>query len=362
MKPPEKSPTVAGHPPENWGPVLDFHLHASRILSSVADGEKESFSPLPLRNLTPETEMPFNIYLKCKPKDQSDPEFVLCCPKGQIFQREWHRKLKKLKVPWVYFPLSEDEAVLEFLHGNLKEITPRACRLNPEKAALVLDAMLVWMQHFFTTERGRTGAKLDMALDFIDLVFAAVKRSKNFLSHVMEMSHHDEYLFRHSLNVCIIGLAFINYLGFADKDARSFGVGALLHDLGMIQVPRTILQKPGRLEEEEMRIIRRHPAQSYYMLKHLPAVPVEAIIMAQQHHENGDGSGYPTGLSSGSIHPWAKILRIIDSYESVTAGRPWRKAKSPKETLWDMRHDWEKSQVYDSALLRALIRFLGDRD
>lgn len=349
-------------PPDSLGHVLDFHLDASKILVPAAGGEREVFSPLPLRNLLPGTEMPFDVYIKCKPKANSQPEFILCCPKGQVFQRDWHRKLKNLKVPWVYFPLKEDEAVLEFLHGNLQEITPKICRSDPEKAALVLDAMLLWIQHFYTTESARTGAKLAMALDFIDLIFEIVKRTKAFLSFLVEMKHHDEYLFTHSLNVCVIGLAFINYLGLADKEAKSFGLGALLHDLGMIQVPRIILQKPGRLDEEDMRIIKRHPAQSYFMLKHLPAIPLETIMMAQQHHENGDGSGYPTGLVDSSIHPWAKILRIVDSYESVTAGRPWRAPKSPKETLWAMRHEWEESQVYDPALLRALIKFLGDGD
>ena len=84
--------------------------------------------------------------------------------------------------------------------------------------------------------------------------------------------------------------------------------------------------------------------------------------MVQQHHENGDGSGYPLNLTGDAIHPWARILRVIDSYESVTSGRPWRQAKSPKETLWTMRNEWEKSRIYDRAILQAFIKFLGAVD
>ena len=67
-------------------------------------------------------------------------------------------------------------------------------------------------------------------------------------------------------------------------------------------------------------------------------------------------------MSDSSIHTWSKILRVVDSYESVTSGRPWRAAKSPKDTLWEMRHEWEQSQIYDSTLLKDFIKFLGDED
>jgi HD-GYP domain-containing protein (c-di-GMP phosphodiesterase class II) len=354
--------TANSPPPDGWGHILDYHLHASKILALAAGGEPEVFSPLPLRNLVPGLEMPFNLYIKCKPKDHDQPAFTLCCPKGQVFQRDWHRKLETLKVPWVYFPLEEDEAVLGYLHGNLKEISPEACGQDPEKAAQVLDAMLLWMQHFFTADRSRSGSKMGMALDFIDLVFAFIKTNNDYLNLVAAIktiNHHDEYLFQHSLNVCIFGLAFFNFLGLCEKDAKFFGVGALLHDLGMTRVPRPLLRKPGSLDEEEMKQIKRHPLLSYHMLKHLSFFPEDPILMVQQHHENGDGSGYPLSLPGSSTHLWAKILRIVDSYESVTSGRPWRQAKTPKETLWTMRHEWEQSQIYDSALLKAFIKFLG---
>jgi len=359
-KMPKKISNGKSAPQEGMNQILDYHLDASKILAPAASGGVTGFSPLPLRNLAPGMKMPFNVYIKCKPKDNDAPEYLLCCAQGQVFQGDWFRKLETLKVPWVYFPMQEDEAVLAWLHQHLKEITPKACLDNPEKAAQVLDAMLIWIQHFFMVEKSRTGPKLEMALDFIDLAFEFVKRSRAYASFIVEIKHHDDYLFKHSLNVFIIGLAFNNYLGLSDKQARSFGVGALLHDVGMIKVPGKILQKTGRLGEEDVAIIKRHPQQSYTMLKNLPFIPRESILMAQQHHENGDGSGYPMGLTSELIHPWARIIRVIDSYESVTAGRPWRAPKSPKETLWSMRHEWENSQVYDPGFLKAFIKFLGD--
>lgn len=77
-----------------------------------------------------------------------------------------------------------------------------------------------------------------------------------------------------------------------------------------------------------------------------------------QHHENGDGSGHPWGLPLKSIHPRARVVRIIDSYESVTSQRPWRPGLSPKEALWAMRREWQQSRVYDKTVLMAFVKFL----
>ncbi|MFZ5453923.1 MAG: HD-GYP domain-containing protein [Thermodesulfobacteriota bacterium] len=357
--------TGNSRPPSGANHILDFHLDASKILALADGGEKEAFSPLPLRNLVPHQEIPFNVYIKCKPKDHTQPEFTLCCPQGQVFQKDWHRKLAALKVPWVYFPRQEEESVLSYLHGNLKEVSPEGVGQDPEKAAQVLDAMLLWMQHCFTAERARTGSRMRMALDFIDLVFEFIKTGNAYLNlttAIKKINCHDKFLFKHSLNVCIFGLAFFNYLGLQERDAKLFGVGALLHDLGMTQVPQEILRKPESLDEEEMKLVKRHPLLSYHMLKNLSYFPPDPMLMVQQHHENGDGSGYPLKLAGSAIHPWARILRVIDSYESVTSGRPWRPAKSPKETLWSMRHEWEQGRIYDRAILQAFIKFLGEVD
>jgi HD-GYP domain-containing protein (c-di-GMP phosphodiesterase class II) len=78
-----------------------------------------------------------------------------------------------------------------------------------------------------------------------------------------------------------------------------------------------------------------------------------------RHHENGDGSGFPEGLKLSAIHPWARIMRIIDSYDGLTGERPGYSPISPKEALWTMRQHWEESKVYDHYYLLAFIKFLA---
>lgn len=83
--------------------------------------------------------------------------------------------------------------------------------------------------------------------------------------------------------------------------------------------------------------------------------------MVLQHHENGDGSGYPKRLKAPNIHAWARILRILDSYEAMTAERPWRPALEPKEALWIMFEDWKKSRLFDQNYLMSFIKFLAGK-
>jgi HD-GYP domain-containing protein (c-di-GMP phosphodiesterase class II) len=81
--------------------------------------------------------------------------------------------------------------------------------------------------------------------------------------------------------------------------------------------------------------------------------------MVLQHHEYGDGSGYPEGLKLAAIHPWARVLRILDSYEALTARRRWRQEHNPSQALWIMRQEWENSVVFDPHYLARFIKFLA---
>jgi HD-GYP domain-containing protein (c-di-GMP phosphodiesterase class II) len=139
----------------------------------------------------------------------------------------------------------------------------------------------------------------------------------------------------------------------------AFGLGGLLHDIGMTSLPLGIIEKPAALTLDEQVLVRNHPQDGYNLLINLPYLPKEVLFMALQHHENGDGSGFPRGLRLQEIHTWARILRVIDSYESLTAGRPWRAPVSPSTVLWQMKNDWQMTHAYDLDILKSFIQFMN---
>ncbi len=150
------------------------------------------------------------------------------------------------------------------------------------------------------------------------------------LSHIQAV---DNYLFSHSLNVCVYATMLGMMQGLSADELYHLSLGALLHDIGKTSIPQAILQKPGSLNENEMEIMQRHAEIGYYMLKDEPNIPLLSAHCAFQHHERLDGSGYPRGIAGDDIHDYAKLLGIVDSYDAMTSHRVYRKALLPHQAV-----------------------------
>jgi HD-GYP domain-containing protein (c-di-GMP phosphodiesterase class II) len=340
--------------------IFQQRLGVSEIITAPGSEEDDGFSPLPLRNLIVGWDVPFDIYVKVTKKGEMKPQFIKACARREVFQKDWHDKLVKLQIPCVYVSMEDMDRVMQYLHHNLEMVLADENLSDQEKGLRVYDAVNMWTLNFFNSEVQRTGEHVRLALKFLDAVFEVIESDRRIILYLMEMRKHSFRLSNHCLNVCLLGMAFTTYLGWNRDDIRGFGLGALVHDIGQIRTPRTILEKKGSLTDKEMSVIKRHPQEGFHMMENFVQLRWEALEMVRQHHENGDGSGYPVGLKGQAIHPWSRILRILDSYEAMTAERPWRPAMEPKEALWIMRSDWEKSKLFDQNFLTAFVRFLAD--
>ena len=321
--------------------------------------EEAGFAPLPLRNITVGWEVPFDIFIKIRKKGDTTPQFIMSCARGEIFQKEWHAKLVDLQIPCVYVSLKDMDRLLQYLHHNLELLLKDHGQSDTEKCLRVCDATQLWTLNFFNSEIARTGDQVKMALKFLDTLLEVIQGDRQNNLHLMEIRRHSFRLYTHCLNVCLLGLAFTSHLNWPKEDIRGFGLGALIHDIGLIRTPVAILEKRGKLGDEEMDKVKRHPLDGFRMLQGFLHIRWEALKMVLQHHENGDGSGYPQGLKLHGIHPWSRVLRILDSYEAMTAARPWRPAMEPKEALWIMRTEWEESQLFEPNLLTTFVKFLA---
>ena len=346
-------------PPEIWSKIFQQPLGTSEIIFVPGFEEEQGFAPLPLRNLIVGWEVPFDIYLKIKKKGEMLPRFVKSCARGEVFQEEWHEKLVQLEIPCIYVSLEDMDRIMQYLQYHLELALANQNLSDLEKSLQVCDATHLWTLNFFSNEIARDSEQVKLALKFLDILFEVVQGHRHNNLHLMEIRRHSFRLYTHCLNVCLLGLAFTSYLDWPREDVRGFGLGALIHDIGLVRTPRTILEKKGRLDTDEMDRVKRHPQEGFRILQPFIHVRWEALKMVLQHHENGDGSGYPQNLRIHAIHPWGRILRILDSYEAMTAARPWRPAMEPKEALWIMRTDWEKSKLFDHAFLTSFVKFLA---
>lgn len=155
--------------------------------------------------------------------------------------------------------------------------------------------------------------------------------NKDILYNLSEIRSVDDYTFEHSVNVCILSLITGIGLGFDQQRLRELGIGAILHDIGKLCIPREILKKPLQLTVEEFEEIKKHTVLGYELLKKSGQVDLVSAYIAFGHHERYDGSGYPLQLKNENIQICARIVAVADVYDALTSDRVYRKKLKPNE-------------------------------
>jgi HD-GYP domain-containing protein (c-di-GMP phosphodiesterase class II) len=336
--------------------LLDQDLKTSKIVAPAIGEERGGYIPLPLRNLIPGDKITFEVFIKVKAQGASKPKFVAACAPGEVFKEEWHQKLKALEIQWLYYSQEDEAKVLEYLDHSLEKVLPDEKRKPEEKVTLLYDTTLIWVRNFFTSEQINSGPQIFRALRLIDGMFGLMKSGVDFHRSILEIRRHDHGLYHHSLNVCFLGLAFVSFLGWDAQKAQDFGLGAMLHDIGLIQLKPELFHKNAR--RPAAKPTDSHPAIGYKMVSSIPGLRREVKYMALQHHENGDGSGYPGGLKINAIDPWARVLRILDHYETLTNGNSTKRPLSSKDALKAMAALQEK-KIFDLNYFMNFIKFIG---
>jgi putative nucleotidyltransferase with HDIG domain len=144
----------------------------------------------------------------------------------------------------------------------------------------------------------------------------------------LDAREHETHL--HSLRVECFTLLLAEKCGYSSALMRELRQGALLHDIGKIAVPDSILLKPGALTSEEFHVMRQHTVYGHEILARIPHLR-RAAMVALCHHERADGGGYPQGLSGDAIPLEARIFAVADTLDVITAGRPYRAPRSLAE-------------------------------
>lgn len=156
---------------------------------------------------------------------------------------------------------------------------------------------------------------------------------KNVMINMVDLKIFDDYTFFHSVNVGILSMSMGVSLNYSRNELYNLGIASILHDIGKVYVPKEILNKPGKFNDEEFSIMKTHSHKGYeYLLNNFDIPPVAALAVLD-HHERFDGSGYPNHKTSDKISPYGKIISIMDVYDALTSDRPYRKAMSPSNAI-----------------------------
>jgi len=303
----------------------------------------EGLAPLRLVQLEPGAALPCHIFLTA---DAVPGESALSWPRGRPLPPEVQDMV------WGYFAVAEAGEVLTYLVSRIGEVGE-----SPGSLQLLADTLLVWTLHFFCHDAARTPARVAEAQSIIRPLASRLKLAENVLATVGELRRHDCGLFSHCLNVSLLALAFSSHLGWEETEVETLALGAVLHDLGMMPWAQKIFHQTAPLSDQDWEEIKGHPQRGAELLSSLEQIPPTIQLMIWQHHESPDGSGYPLGLPGSDIHPWARALRILDSYEAMTSLRPWRPPLSGRQALRIMTSAWSGRGSYDQEFLESFLSF-----
>jgi HD-GYP domain-containing protein (c-di-GMP phosphodiesterase class II) len=188
-------------------------------------------------------------------------------------------------------------------------------------------------------------------------VTGSILRNASALMGLTVIKNKDDYTFLHSVSVCTLMVAFCRSRRMDAETIYQAGIGGLLHDTGKALIPDDILNKPGRLTDDEFAIVKRHPRDGHDLLLRTPGIGAIPLDITLHHHERRDGSGYPERQGADQISELAQMAAIVDVYDAITADRCYHKGIAPAEALRKI-YEWSKFQ-FNPALTQDFMRCVG---
>lgn len=238
-------------------------------------------------------------------------------------------KLKKYKVSTIYI---EDEASegIEIVESIPEELLVKAVNEIRDGFKTVSELNSNGSNFQGMIKSGRAIRSFQKV--FRDIL-SCLTENKNALNLLATTKIHENYVYHHSINVSIYACQLAIENGLPLKNIEEIGLGAMLHDLGKVYIPLEILNKPGKLTDEEFEQVKSHCELGFETLRKIHEIPLTVAHCALQHHERIDGLGYPRGLRDDEIHKYAKIISVVDVFDAVTNPRAYRPSMLPHKGL-----------------------------
>jgi HD-GYP domain-containing protein (c-di-GMP phosphodiesterase class II) len=224
------------------------------------------------------------------------------------------------------------------------------------KAVEIRDRARVVVTSMFS--EARLGKMIDpeVCAPLVADVVDSVHRNSDALVSLSRLKIADEYTYLHSVAVCALMVSLGRQLGMDDAQCHEAGMAGLMHDLGKAAMPMEIINKPGKLTDDEFAIIRQHPERGHQMLLEGGVTNASVLGVCRSHHERIDGKGYPDALMAGTLPLIVRMGAVCDVYDAITSNRPYKAGWDPAESIARMA-SWKGH--FDEEVLRAFIRSLG---
>jgi putative nucleotidyltransferase with HDIG domain len=226
-----------------------------------------------------------------------------------------------------------------------------------QRAAMICAKARHAVVSMFQEVRMGKAISAEAAGELVEEISTSVLRNPGALISLARLKTADDYTYMHSVAVCALMVSLARQLGLDPKDVREAGMAGLMHDLGKAMMPMEVLNKPGKLTDDEFRIIKRHPVEGHRLLVEGKTASAIVLDVCLHHHEKVDGSGYPDRLTGDQISVFAKMGAICDVYDAITSNRPYKAGWDPAESIRKMT-EWSKGH-FDERVFQAFIKSIG---
>ena len=235
--------------------------------------------------------------------------------------------------------------------------TPTSISIELQAAASICVQAKQAVVSMFNEARMGQAVNSENARNLVEEISDSVTRNPSALISLARLKTADNYTYMHSVAVCALMVALAKQIRLDEEQTRLAGMAGLLHDLGKAAIPQAVLNKPGKLTDEEFAMVQDHAVHGYAMLKAGDSADAAVLDACRHHHEKMDGTGYPDKLKGEEISLIARMTAICDVYDAVTSDRAYKRGWDPAESLRRMA-EWTNGHL-DPRLFHAFVKSIG---
>jgi len=289
--------------------------------------------------------------------NESKDIFKTLIEKDSSFVQKTQEKIEKLKLRDLYV-LTKDHPLYERdTQGYIAKIISDITVSTILKSEIIHDMATDTINELFSGEVSK--AKIDRADELVNDTIQLILNDDLAARAMLGVTSYDYYTYTHCVNVSIYALGFGAYLKLDQKKLNILGRAGILHDLGKERIPNDIVNKNGRLTDDEFKIMKNHPTYAVDILRELGETNQLILDTIEQHHEKLDGSGYPKGLKANEIYILSQIITIADIFDALTTRRSYKDALTTFEALSIMRN--KMTAELNEHLVAEFTIFMRDR-
>ncbi|OGU13421.1 MAG: phosphohydrolase [Geobacteraceae bacterium GWC2_53_11] len=314
---------------------------------------KEVFVPITLESIEPVIFPDVALYIK------TGENYVLYKNHGRDFSEHDHDRLSKNGVEFVFVSKDDMEVITSHMEASAERLLKSDILTSRAKGKMIYQTSINFVNDIFTNPDKTTD--LDRTKRLIENLMLFISDNPDAITSLETVMSHNYHTFVHSLQVASLTLLMhAEAYSLSRDEMLDVGTGAILHDFGKIFVPQEILNKSGKLNEEEIKVLKRHPEEGYLFLQGKGVLSPVALTIVRLHHERCNGSGYPLGLENRDIPRSAQITGVADVYCTLTTDKSGTMTMPPHIAVQLMRN--QMKDLFAPHLLDTLEKLVCTED